>query len=158
MIRDSEEFRKKATMYKRWKKKYKDYCQMVEDLEYEESKIPSMFPDTIRKQRGKNEDGSPKYITVAIPMAHGDPKQKQIRRLEQIERKSELEKARDDYLKKCYEVEEALNRLPDPLKRLMIEIYVEKVKTIDQAAQQLGYTKTGLAARIYRSLTKYLSI
>lgn len=156
MIRSSEEFRKKATMYKRWKACYLKYCKMIEDVEYEESKIPSMFPETIRKKRGRNEDGTPKYVTIAVPPAHGDPKQKTLKRLEMIEYKHELEEVRDDYKTKCDEVDKALARLPKTLRRVAVTIYINR-ESIEDVAQRLGYTKTGLQKKIDTLLERYLS-
>lgn len=155
MIRSSEEFRKKATMYRRWEACYLKYIRMIEDLEYEESKIPSMFPDTVKRKRGKNEDGTPKYITVAVPKAHGDPRQKQTKRLEMIDYKHELECTRDDYKAKCDEVDEALARLPEALRRVVTAIYIDHM-SMEKIARINGYTKAGLQKKLNRMLDRYL--
>ena len=147
MIRDSDEFRKKAAMYQRWQKKYRDYDQMIKDLEYEESKIPSTFPDTV-VVKGK---------AVEIPMAHADPHQKQIRRLATIDRIHELERVRDDYRKKMDEVDEAMMKLPAAFRKLMKQIYIHREKTITEVAAEHGYSTSGMSNVIYRSLDKYLN-
>ena len=112
MIRDSKEFCKKASMYHQWQKKYIEYDNKIRELEYEESKIPSMFPDTIVVNNK----------TIAVPKTHGDPHNKIVKRLEMIDQKDELEIIRDDYRKKCTDIEEALFRLPESFRMTVVAI------------------------------------
>ncbi len=146
MIRDSKEFCKKASMYHQWREKYIEYNNKILEIEYEESKIPSMFPDTVMI----------KTKLIAVPKSHGDPHNKIIKRLEMIDQKHELEIIRDDYKKKCTEIEEALFRLPESFRMTVIAIYIDRSKTIVQLSKELGYSSSGISNKIYRMLDHYL--
>lgn len=148
MIRDSEEFRKKASMYNHWRNEYDRYCQLIKDLEYEESKIPSTFPETVIV----------KNKVIAVPIAHGDHHQKELKRLDMIDHKDELEHIRDDYKMKCIEIDDALNLLPKSFRMIVEQIYINKTKTIIKLSKEIGYSPSGLSNKIYRTLDKYLQL
>jgi len=145
MILSSEEFRKKAPMYKTWCREYLKQQNIVNDIEYQMSKIPSTWPETITI-KGKE---------IAVPKTHGDPKQKEIHRLEMIEKKAEHERIRDEYKSKCQEIEQALDKLPQELRKLVEIIYIKKNK-IEHVAKDMGYTKQGLYDYIDKRLESTL--
>jgi len=149
MIRDSEELRKKCTLYNGWKEKYAEYDRLIKDIEHEESKIPGTFPEVIKIGKGK------KTITIAIPRTHGDPKNKETRRLELIDYKESLIRTRDDYGKKIAEVDEAMRHLPADIKHLVELIYVWGWKA-EEVASQYNLSKTGLLSMIERKIKENL--
>lgn len=144
MILDYAEFKSKLSMYKRYKRQYQKYYIMAKDIEDEEKRIPSMFPETTIIN-GK---------VIPIPKAHGDPKQMALYRLKLIDIKAKYERIRDNYHDKYKEIEEVLYSLPYDLYIICMRIYVQK-EGMEKIAREKNFSKAGLAYKIDKELEMF---
>lgn len=143
MILDYVEFKNQLKLYTRYQNQINKYTDLIQGIEYELSKIPSAFPETTLI------DGK----IVALPKTHGDPRQKEIYRLELIDLKESYEDTRKRYQNKILEIDMILNLLPEEFRKTIQRVYIED-EGFEKISKELGYSKAGLAYYIDNELQK----
>lgn len=144
MILDYIEFKRRLGLYCRFSKQMKKWKRKMEDYEDEMTCIPSLFPETTLV------NGE----LVAIPKSHGDPRNQERRKLELSDKSKECEVIYLRYKKKVDELDNILNSFDENFRKLLMRVYVYR-EGIENVAQEIGYSKSGLAYYIDKNLENY---
>ena len=94
-------------------------------------------------------------VRYDVQPTHGNPSQKEQKRLEMIEKYNKMLKEYKTTLDCVVLIENLLNGMPEELKEMLTEIYVEG-HTFSSVGREYGYSDHGLWKKLKRETEKYL--